>query len=289
MPAAEDLHIALNDAVNEEDPEERLVKLLLDHGASPSANGCKSLVDATRKAASSSLSLFLSKDITQNDINMAFNQAFNDANFESWFTESGLTTAQLLLQKGAKGDALSESLILVMKNYTHDTSELADQFVDLLTKHNPDVNHNHGEPLKLAASKANANWTRKLLSCHPSTETLTHAFHRIFDTVLSQTEILELFQTFADYHEGNVRVDVMASEQGSQPMLAQAMSQYPRSSTVLTTLLDAGYYHDQTTTYKLYPNIDEEEEVTLLTWAIAQPQKRISTALIQILVERGGK
>jgi hypothetical protein len=288
LPVAEDLHIALNDAVNEEDPEERLVKLLLDYGASPSANGCKTLVDAVQKSLSPVLALLLDVEIPQHDIDMAFNNSFKADNFDAWFTRSGLETAQMLLTKGAKGDALSEALVQVMKNANYN-AELADDFFDVLTSHAPNVNYQNGEPLRLAASQANVEWTHRLLACHPSTETLTFAFHCIFDTALSQDEVLELFQMFADHHDGDVRLDVMATRAGSMPVLGRAISQYPRSSTILTTLLDAGYYYDQSMLYKLHEEIEEEEEMTLLTWAIAQPQKKVSSNLIQILVERGGE
>jgi hypothetical protein len=287
LPVAEDLHIALNDAVNEEDSEERLVKLLLEYGASPLANGCKTLVDATQKALSSSLALLLSIDIPQHDIDMAFSNSFKAEKFDTWFTQSGLETAQMLLDKGATGDALSEALVQVMKST--DNPDLTDQFFNVLTAHDPDVNYQNGEPLRQAASQANIDWTHRLLACHPSTETLTFAFHCIFDTALTQDVVLEFFQMFADYHEGDVRVDVMATRTGFMPVLGRAISQYPRSSTILTTLLDAGYYYDQSMLYKLHPEIEEEEEMTLLTWAIAQPQKKVSSALIQILLERGGK
>lgn len=287
LPVAEDLHITLNDAVNEENSEERLVKLLLEYGASPLANGCKTLVDAAEKALSSSLALLLDIDIPQNDIDMAFSNSFKAEKFDTWFTQSGLETANMLLDKGATGNALSEALIQVMKSA--DNPELADQFFNVLTAHDPDVNYQGGEPLRLAASQANIDWTHRLLACHPSTETLTFAFHCIFDTELTQDVVLEFFQMFADYHEGDVRVDVMATRAGHMPVLGRAISQYPRSSTILTTLLDAGYYYDQSMIYKLHPEIEEEEEMTLLTWAIAQPQKKVSAALIQILVERGGK
>ncbi|KAM0253354.1 hypothetical protein ACHAQJ_007305 [Trichoderma viride] len=287
LPVAEDLHIALNDAVNEEDSEERLVKLLLEHGASPLANGCKTLVDAAQKALSSSLALLLGIDIPQYDIDMAFSNSFKAKNFDAWFTQPGLETAQMLLDKGATGDALSEALIQVMTS--PDNSELVDQFFNVLTAHDPNINYQNGEPLRQAASQANIDWTHRLLACHPSTETLTFAFHCIFDTALSQDVVLELFQMFADYHEGDVRLDVMATRAGFMPVLGRAISQYPRSSTILTTLLDAGYYHDQSMLYKLHPEIEEEEEMTLLTWAIAQPQKKVSTNLIQILLERGAK
>ncbi|KAL7934265.1 hypothetical protein V8C35DRAFT_302163 [Trichoderma chlorosporum] len=288
LPVAEDLHIVLNDAVNEEDSEQRLVKLLLGYGASPLANGCKTLVDAAQKALSSTLSLLLDTEIPQHDINLAFNNSFKADKFEAWFTQSGLETAQMLLDKGANGDALSEALIQVMK-HANDNIDLAEMFFEALTAHGPDVNYQNGEPLREAASQANVEWTQRLLTCHPSTETLTFAFHSIFDTALTQDVVLELFQMFADYHEGDVRVDVMATRAGSMPVLGRAISQYPRSSTILTTLLDAGYYHDQSMMYKLHPEIEEEEEMTLLTWAIAQPQKKVSSHLIQILLERGAK
>ncbi|KAL7800180.1 hypothetical protein V8C37DRAFT_364370 [Trichoderma ceciliae] len=289
LPVAEDLHIALNDAVNEEDSEERLVKLLLEFGASPLANGCKTLVDAARKALSSSLALLLDIDIPQQDINMAFNSSFKAENMDAWFTQSGLDTAQMLLDKGATGDALSETLVQVMSVANPDNMELADRFFRVLTSHDPNANYQNGEPLRQAASQANIDWTHRLLACHPSTETLTFAFHCIFDTALTQDVVLELFQLFADYHEGDVRVDVMATRAGSMPVLGRAISQYPRSSTILTTLLDAGFYYDQSMLLKLHPEIEEEEEMTLLTWAIAQPQKKVSTNLIQILLERGAK
>ncbi|KAL6901496.1 hypothetical protein GGI43DRAFT_357864 [Trichoderma evansii] len=286
LPVAEDLNITLNDAVNEEDSEERLVKLLLDYGASPLANGCKTLVDAAEKALSSSLALLLSIDIPQHDIDMAFSNSFKAEKFNTWFTQSGLETANMLLDKGATGDALSEALVQVMKS--SDNPELTDQFFNVLTAHDPDVNYQQGEPLRLAASQANIDWTHRLLTCHPSTETLTFAFHCIFDTELTQDVVLDFFQMFADYH-GDVRVDVMANRAGQMPVLGRAISQYPRSSTILTTLLDAGYYYDQSMLHKLHPEIEEEEEMTLLTWAIAQPQKKVSTSLIQILIERGAK
>ncbi|KAH6605333.1 hypothetical protein Trco_007040 [Trichoderma cornu-damae] len=289
LPVVEDLHIALNDAINEEDPEERLVKLLLDYGASPLANGCKTLVDAAQKALSSSLALLLDIEIPQQDINMAFNNSFKAEKIDAWFTKSGLETAQMLLDKGASGDVLSEALVQVMKSADPDNMELAEEFFDVLTSHDPNVNYRNGEPLRLAASQANIDWTRRLLACHPSTQTLTFAFHCIFDTALTQDLVLEFFQMFADYHEGDVRLDVMATRAGSMPVLGRAISQYPRSSTILTTLLDAGYYHDQSMLYKLHPEIEEEEEVTLLTWALAQPQKKVSSNLIQILLERGAK
>ncbi|UNI16794.1 hypothetical protein JDV02_003197 [Purpureocillium takamizusanense] len=288
LQITEDLHIALNDAVNENDPEERLVRLLLQHGASPSANDCKTLVDAAQNAASGSLALLLEKKIPQKDMTRAFNQSFTAEMFEKWFTDAGLETSQMLLERGASGDAISSALVLVMKHSTAETRILADRFFDLFMSHNLDVNYNNGEPLQQAASKADVPWTSRLLELHPSAVTLSLSFQCIFDTALSQDGVLDLFKMFAEYQEGDARIDVLIGQQGTEPVLVRAIKQYPRSTKILSTLLDAGFYYDQATTCQIHEDVDAEE-VTLLTWAIAQPQKRVSTGVIELLIERGAK
>lgn len=289
MPVTDEVHIALNDAVNEEHPDEVLVQLLLDHGASPIANDCKTLIDAATKASAPCLSLLLQKPIPPEAINRAFSQCFTEDNFDTWFSESGRDTVDILVGHGARGQVLSQLLVLVMRGHTEETRSLADEFVELIAAHGPDVNYNNGEPLQVAASLANVEWTRLFLECHPTSETLAFAFHHIFDTSLEEEDALGLFEMFADYREGETTIDVMTQKPGTEPVLVRAMSQYPRSTKILRTLLDAGYYHDQSTTCQVYPNLDEEEDVTVLTWALAQPQKRISSSLIQLLVDRGGK
>lgn len=289
LQVTDEVHIALNEAVNEDDPEERLVRVLLELGASPAANGCKTLVDAVNNAASSSLALLLEKNLPQEDINRAFNGAFIEKSINKWFTTSGLETAKLLLSKGAGGDSLTGALILVMKHSTTGTQSLANEFVQLLISHGADVNHKDGEPLQVAASKANVLWAQALLDLQPRTHAVSLAFQCIFDTALPEDEVLDLFKMFAEYRHEGAGIDVMSTQQGSRTVLVRALSQYPRSTRILETLLDAGFYHDQATTYKIHAEIEQEEEMTLLSWAIAQPQKRVSTALIELLLIRGGK
>lgn len=289
LQVTEDLHRTLNEAVNEDDPEERLVRLLLDHGASPSANGCKTLVDAVNNSASSLLALLLERNLPQEDVSRAFKNAFTADTFNNWFTESGFKTAAVLLEKGAHGDSLGDALILAMKRCTPETKDLAGRFVALLMSHGADVNYNSGEPLQQAASKANIPWTKQLLEGRPTTQTLSLAFQCIFDTAISQDEVLGLFKLFAEYRDGDVRIDILSNQQGSDPVLVRAISQYPRSVAVLETLLDAGLYYDQAATYKIHSDIDDAEDMNLLLWAVAQPQKRVSNAVIELLVTRGGK
>lgn len=286
LPAEDDVHIALNDAVNEDDPEERLVKLLLDHGASPTMNGCKTLVDATQQIAGTCLSLILEKQIPPADISRAFSQCFSPDRFDVWFSQSGLETARALLNCGAHDESLSSALVSVMKAHDVDV-QLAEEFFDMLVSFGPDVDYNNGEPLQQAASLANVAWMKELLECHPSSQTLSLAFQRIFDTALDEMDALQLFEVLTGYRDGETCIDVMTPQDARAPVLVKAMSQYPRSLLILQTLLDAGYYHDQMVIYQLHEDVDER--MTLLTWALAQPQKKISSALIQLLLDRGGE
>ncbi|KAF5017925.1 hypothetical protein F66182_10109 [Fusarium sp. NRRL 66182] len=287
MPAVDEVHIALSKAVGEEEPDERLIKVLLDSGASPLTNGCYALVQAVQGVKVSALELLLTYDISEQDVLQLFSSGFAAAQFATWFSPSGFEVAKLLLGKGAKGVAVSNALVLVMKNSTDETESLADQFVDLFVAHGADVDYENGQPLVCASSKGNAFWTERLLACKPSAQTLTLAFERVFDTARSPDEVLKLFELFSGYRDGEAGLDVMTRSAGSEPILIKAISQYPRSTELLKTLLDAGFYHDQTTTFRIHDSIEEPEEVTVLIWAIAQPQKKVSSALITMLIERG--
>ncbi|KAF9776662.1 hypothetical protein IL306_005129 [Fusarium sp. DS 682] len=287
MPAVDEVHIALSKAVGEDEPDERLIQVLLDSGASPFTNGSFALAQAVQGVKVSALDLLLTRKVNEEEILNLFASGFTDAQFSTWFSPNGLEVAKMLLAKGAKGEAVSSALVQVMKNSTIEAQLLADEFVDLFVAHGVDVDFGNGEPLIYAASKGNAHWTERLIACKPSPQTLTFAFERVFDTEKEPDEVLQLFELFAGYRDGEVGLDVMTRSAGSEPILIKAISQYPRSEELLKTLLNAGFYHDQTTTYRIHDSVDEPEEVTVLVWAIAQPQKKVSSTLIKILIERG--
>ncbi|KAH7182514.1 uncharacterized protein B0J16DRAFT_415707 [Fusarium flagelliforme] len=287
MPAVDEVHIALSKAVGEDEPDERLIKLLLESGASPFTNGCYALIQAVQGAKVSAVQLILTCDFSEDNILAAFSSGFSDALFSTWFSANGLATAKMLLAKGAKGESVTRALVQVMKDSTEETEGLADAFVELFVSYGANVDFQDGEPLVCAASKGNAFWTERLLSCKPTPQTLTLAFERVFDTARSPEEVLKLFELFSGYRDGESGLDVMTRSAGSEPILIKAISQYPRSAELLQVLLDAGFYHDQTTTYRIHESVEEPEEMTVLLWAIAQPQKKVSSALIKMLIERG--
>lgn len=288
-PVPNAVHLALTKAVNEEDPEERVIELLVVNRASPTANGCQTLIDATRTLSASQFAKLLESRITPEEASLAFGNAFVPDHAQFWLSERGYEIARCLLRKGASGDAIAAAFVAVLGVYSETPDSLANRFVELLLKYNASIDYHHGEALQNAAAQGSPALLRRLLQEKPSSEALTLAFSRIFDTSAGEDEVCDLINLFIEYNDGDSHMDTMFVYAGSLPIMIRALSQFPRSTKVLQALLDAGYYHDQMTSVKVMPQAEEEEQVNLLTWSLLQPQKKISSAVINLLIEKGSK
>ncbi|KAJ8128513.1 hypothetical protein O1611_g5120 [Lasiodiplodia mahajangana] len=287
VPSA--VHSALHRAVNEEEPEERLIQLLLNNRASPVANNCQTLIDATLTLPASLFDELLESRVTSEDASFVFRKAFRFSDPSLWVSERGLNIATSLLGKGANGDGVGSALVAVLKQHNAALQSVTSSFTDLLLRHGADVNYNHGEALQLAAAQGNAELLARLLKEKPNTESVTLAFSKLFDAPVAEDKVHELITLFIEYRDGNSQLDVMFEYRGADPVLIRALSQYPRSIKILEALLDIGFYYDQTATCRVIDQIEENEQVTLLMWALLQPQKKVSTGIINLLIERGSK
>ncbi|KAK8080421.1 2-5A-dependent ribonuclease [Apiospora hydei] len=288
-PAPNTLHNALCRVINEEDPEERLIQLLIANRANPAANGCQSLIDATRALPPAMFAHLLESKVSREDASEVFRQAFAIENVESWLSDTGLEIARLLLGKGAFGDGVSSAFAAILSKYAQDPGNLTQSFLELLLAHDADINFNQGEALQIATSQGKPDLVRTLLQQNPNSESLTLAFRRIFDAEASEEEICELIQLLTEHGDGENRVDVMFTYPDSEPVMVRALTRFPRSTAILQALLDAGYYHDQMISHRVMDEVKEHEQVTLLVWALLQPQKKISSAVITMLIDRGAK
>jgi hypothetical protein len=288
LPPCEEINIALNRAVKDE-PDPRLVRLLLKHGASPLVNGCETLTDAAQLLLVDILSILLEIEITSKDVSWAFQQAFIPETASTWLSEKGFQAAKMLLDKGPEGQSLALALSTAIDAYGSENDGVARKFAAVLLQSNVDVNYEDGLVLQKAARKADSELIQQVLQRGPSSHAVSMAFPYIFDADLSEDEILQLLDLFLNYHEDGERLDVMFVHPESEPVLVRAISKFPRSTRLLQTMLDAGYYHDQMTTVKVMEGIEEEEQVSLLLWTLLQPQKRISSAVIELLIDRGAK
>lgn len=289
LPVTEDVHTALNKAVIEDDADMKLVQLLLDNGASPLANGCQALLDAAQHLLVSALDIFLCSDIPQKDVSWTFAQAFTPERSDIWLSESGLGVARALLDKGAQGDGPSAALASVIEASGTERDSVAQQFLELLIHSHADVDYDQGRALQMAAKRADLDIISHLLSLKPCSVSMTMAFPYIFDAALSEDTALSLIKLFTEYTHGEHGLDVMSHNPECQPILFRAVSQFPRSLKILQALLDGGYYHDQMMTARVNDEVSEDEPVSLLFWALLQPQKKVSSNLINLLIERGAK
>ncbi|KAI0150380.1 hypothetical protein GGR57DRAFT_493169 [Xylariaceae sp. FL1272] len=288
MPPPSSVQAALQRAVGEEEPEQRLIRLLISNRASAVAGGCQTLVAAAHTLSSSMFDELLDSRVTSEDASLVFSKAFQPNEADSWLCERGLNIATSLLKKGAAGDGVNSVLVTVLRKHVASSEVITNNFADLLLKHGADVNHNHGEVLQLAAVTGNSELLARLLSEKPNTATLTLAFHRVFEANVSEDEVYNNIALFSEHRHGNDQVDVLFA-QGSEPVIVRALSQFPRSVKILEAILDVGYYHEQMMTYKVVDEVGEDETITILIWALLQPQKKISTGIINVLIDRGAK
>jgi ankyrin repeat protein len=287
LQVSEEVHVALNKAVKD-DPDLDLVNLLLSHGASPLTNGCQTLIDATQNLLVDVVAILLEGEIAQTDLSWVFRQSYTPATAETWLSVQGFEIAQKLIEKGAKGEGLSSALGTSIDALDSGKDVLARRFVDLLLQSEVDVNAHDGVAVQKAAQRGDPSLIQKVLSRKPNSTAVSMAFPYIFDLNVSENEILHLISLFSEYHDGEERLDAMFTHPESEPVVFRALSQFPRSASVLEALLDAGYYQDQRTTARVMLDI-EDEQVSLLFWALLQPQKKISDNVIGLLIARGAK
>jgi len=288
LEPCEEIDIALNRAVKD-DPDPRLVQLLLKHGASPLVNGCETLTDAAQLLLVDILALLLEIDVPKQDVSWAFQQAFTPQTAATWLSEAGYTVARMLLEKGAGGESLALALGVAIDGYGLENDSIARKFATVLLQSKADVNHEDGLVVQKAARKADSELIQLVLQQKPNTHSVSMAFPYLFDGDLSEADTLQLMGLFLDYYHEGERLDAMFSHPQFEPVMFRAIDKFPRSVKMLQTLLDAGFYHDQMTQLRVHEDVDEEEQVSLLFWALFQPQKRVSTPIIDLLIDRGAK
>ncbi|KKA29002.1 hypothetical protein TD95_004150 [Thielaviopsis punctulata] len=287
LPLCSAVHLALQRAVIPDDgkePDIDLIKLLLRHGALATYEDCTSLIRATSIPSSELLNLLLGPGISSRDSATVFEASFRPENISKWFNEEGYQCAEKLLGLGANREALGMALVACLEASTANY-ELADRFFNLLINHDCNVNYSNSKALCLAVSHGNITWTRKLASIRPSSSSISAAIELLFDGSLDENSVTETLHLLLN---GTNEVDSAASpENGKIPVLARAIMRFPRSVEITSMLLEAGYYCDPFIPACISNEENDLEQVNLLTWAIVQPEKRISSAIIEKLVVAG--
>lgn len=289
LAASDEMHLMLIEVVSEEEEDLELVKLLLSRGASPAYDGGKAIVNVVSRASVPLLSALLEHHIPE-DVDPIITAALREDNALSWCSEDGVATLTLFLENGRAGRLGGETISVILGLAPTKPHDLLDSFVNILLKRGVDVNHDRGKPLRLAASVGHLHWTQALLAGSPSTdptaETLSIGLSHVFDSPADEDAALVLVTAFTGHDRDGTTLDAMHPH--PTPLLVRALDRYPRSRGILRALLDAGFYHDQMASHRVLPHL-EPEPVTLLLWALLQPQKRVSSGVIELLVSAGAK
>lgn len=128
------------------------------------------------------------------------------------------------LHKGAKFPGVTTALDIVIAIYGSDTGRniFARRFIDLLVPR-AYVNDQHGLVFQKAAKLVETELVQKILEQKPRSYAVSMAFSHISERDLEEDRILRLIAAFADYHEGEKRMDVpFDHSDSSSPVLSIA-------------------------------------------------------------------
>lgn len=305
LERGEEVDLALVKAVK--DGDGRLVKLLVERGgADGRVNGCEGVIEAVTKGDIEILRLLIgdgqnntagqgvgNSKVTQEDLEWVWSQSFGIERKGSWVSEKGLEVGKVLLNKGVRGEGVGKVLGCVLEM----EGEVARAWVRMiLDVRGVEVD---GDTVKKAVRMGEEDIIRGVLGgCRPDTRSVSEGFGWIWEDGEGKDEewTVKVVKMFTEYEVEGERLDVMfAGEEfrGDLPVMFRAVRKFPRSVKVLEMLLDAGFWHDQVARVKVVDDDEgqevEEEEVSLLFWCLLQPQKRVSSAVIELLIERRAK
>ncbi|CBX93198.1 hypothetical protein IAQ61_008921 [Plenodomus lingam] len=262
-------------------------KLLLGQGASVSYNDGEALGIAVASGSSSLTTLLLSGNHqpSRSSVTKAFRALFSDQTVDSISKseKSVITIAQDLLSRGVEPPAIDAALRSVLAD---DSRQNIDSLVDLLLQHNANVNVADGACFVFAAQKQDVATFEKLILHRPNFAIIVPALLR---SKMSEEAII--FSIKSCFAHGCTSDELDNSRHGTDtPILVLAMYHHPRNESLINVLLAHGLNPDVSTPTVIAspatPSGSAESAPTLL-WALAQPQKRISDAVITALLQAG--
>lgn len=255
-------------------------KLLLGHGASVSHNDGEALSVAVASGSSSLTALLLSgkHQPSQSSITKAFRTLFTDDRTISIVSKekSVLKMARELLGRGVEQLAIDSALRSVLAY--HDGKNHMHSMVDLLLQHNANVNTVDGACFIFAAQKQDSSIMEKLLHHDPHFSIIVPALLR---SNTSDEAIITAIKSCFSY---GCTSDELETSRHQTPVLVLAMHHYPRHEPLIKLMLHHGLNPDIPASTTISATTGPET-VTALIWALAQPQKRISDAIITALLE----
>lgn len=255
-------------------------KLLLGRGASVSYNDGEALIAAVASGSSSLTNLLLSGNHQPSrfSVTKAFRTLFADESL-CVQDESCLQIARTLLSLGVDEIAKDSALRAIMACQSEDDN--AASMVDLLIEYGAHVNTADGACFVFASQKHDSATFEKLLQYGPKFNIIVPA---LLKSKLPEEAVLASLKMC--FMHGASPSELDRAGQDTAPLLTLAMTEYPRGDAVVKLLVDHGMDPDVSIKTIIDASIGPEL-VSALQWALVQPQKRMSDAVITTLLEAG--
>ena len=219
----------------------------------------------------------------------------------AWIAPEHTELINILLKHGASGSAVDKALIEVVGHLAGKESqaELGNQLLDLLFSAGANVNVENGKSAGLAASRGDASMLRRLLGQDASVETASFAFSAAIFAHPEEHRLLELIDVFMD--DGTTVPDVNTHLPGMPPPIFLCLKGYFDSTSLVERLVAIGCDLQVTVPRKIYADESHieagptgtsdfpEEPISVLFWALLQPETKISSRVITTLINCGGK
>ena len=255
-------------------------RLLLGQGASVSHNDGEALSVAVASGNSSLMALILSgrHQPSRSNVTRSFRTLFTDEKLMLEGKKENIgEMAQELLVRGVEQSAIDAALRLVLSN---EHGKYTEPWIDLLLQYQADVNTADGACFVFAAQKHSRTIFEKLMRHNPRFNVVVPA---LLSSKLQDEVVVAAIQSCLDH---GCILEQLGVGYNKPPILITTMTVYPRNSALITLLLKHGLNPEITIPTVLHSSCGPET-VPALLWALAQPQKRISDAVISALLEAG--
>jgi ankyrin repeat protein len=284
---AVDKHVirTLTSATMEIPSDRQLITLLLNHEVFDDG---ESIIHAARGLDLRTLTLLVNSPKADTCLSAAFKEAMTTDVL--WQSSTGLAIVKLMLKRGATGDAVGEALYQAVEKCGTGRERLAGEFLDILLEFGADVNYQRGLALQRAAMQVDILLLEKLLPGATS-ESKAMAIPYLFTCCDDRATVLKAILAFGrSFPDGDPGVNIAFKHPDTnlEPLLFMALDKFPRDTQILRALLDMGFHANQ---WQLCEDdVDTGMEPwPILLWALERPEKKISSANIEMLIDEGGK
>ena len=298
------LNHALKNVVLEQETDVTLVGMLLEAGAEATYENGVCVKNAACKLDQTTLGVLCEYSGHNEPIfTQAFASLMNAKNDKKWIAFEHVELVQLLIRYGASGPVLDKAMLQIVDHLACKETEadLADILLNILFSSEADVNYENGKAVGIAASRGDPVILAQLLS-HGATPTT--ASLSLSTAIMSGHEEELLLQLIAAFtNPQSTPLDVNEAIPGMPPPMLLCMKSYPDSVPLVDSLVAAGCDLESTMPMEVYADemprsrgtrsgsngsIDVEP-VTVLMWALLQPDNAISSDVINSLIKHGGK